>query len=231
MLGKLLWALWTTVYSAPVDGDAVCATAFRGILTSTRRLHGCWAVGGYDQSRQVTSRHSTLSHAVESVVPSRSARLSGKHEWLLSSLSAHFPFFIVHLDHRIIGSATQPTRVFLEISRYLCTRYADHPRVKLDVNRIHPPSNPGCHEERAHWMGMAFLAAELRPSHLPEIVGIISGLGRFCNSARSLSGLNPRTHGFRLSHFLHPSTCPPPQFSSWSSESGRMSKVLKPSTP
>jgi hypothetical protein len=30
VLDKLLWTLWTTVYSVSVDGDAVCATAFWG---------------------------------------------------------------------------------------------------------------------------------------------------------------------------------------------------------
>ena len=45
VLGELLWTLLTTVYSVPVDGDAVCATALLGYLAHACRLHERWGRG------------------------------------------------------------------------------------------------------------------------------------------------------------------------------------------
>jgi hypothetical protein len=136
------------------------------------------------------------------------------------SLPAHFLFFIAQLEplDNQLRPLDRPTPVFLEISRYLCTlvRWPScGGSVKLDINHIHPPPNPGCHGERTRRMGHGFSGYRAAETQVivPEIVGRISVLGRFCNSARSPSGRNPRTHGFRPSHSLHSSTCPLPQFS------------------
>jgi len=78
-------------------------------------------------------------------------------------------------------------------------------------------SDPGCHSEQTRRMRTVLLDAALRPRLAqvisPEPVGIISYLGRICNSARVLS--TPKSTNARLlclSHPLHPSTCPLPQF-------------------
>jgi len=77
-----------------------------GMLSVRRRFWGFWPmfvgcmnVGvGYDQSRQVASRHSASSRAGEPGVASRSARFSSKYESLLYSLFALLSSFITHLS-------------------------------------------------------------------------------------------------------------------------------------